>query len=283
MKIINRGRGVHERELAGIDRLRTELPDTWFAFTNLELAIAGGRGREIDVILIIEDRIIAVDLKDWRGPIVSDGGDWTQGNVRERSPVEKILGNKRELSIRLREFLQDEAKRRGKSPQSADIPTVLGFVVLTSCKDRSKIAPTEQPNVYSIDPFITMLRNKKNRIEALGGVPPIFHSPGIVSDDWMELLGKFFNVRTGVFRASTRMYGGYQAKSDQHCYQHPSQIFNEYDVEDPTARNATGLLRRWDFTKAEVHFQTEGGRKEIAGRERNVIAWLNDRNAAWLA
>lgn len=281
MKIVNKGRGVHARELAGIERLRDELPDSWIAFTNLELAIAGGRGREIDVIMVIEDRIIVVDLKDWRGPIVSDGGDWRQGNISERSPVEKILGNKRELSIRLRDFLQDEAKRKGKHPQSADIPGVFGFVVLTSCKDRSKIAATEQPSVYSIEPFIKMLRNKQQRIEELGGVPPVFHSPGLVSDDWMASLGKFFNVKTGVFQASSRFYGSYQAVSDQHCYQHPSQIFTEYNVEDPAARNATGLLRRWDFAKAKVHFQTEAGRKEIAGRERNVIAWLNDRNAAF--
>lgn len=282
MKIINKGRGVHERELVGIEKLRSLLPEDWVAFTNLELATAGGRGREIDVILIIEDRILAVDLKDWRGPIRSEDGFWKQGsNVSERSPVEKILRNKRDLSIRLQQFLQEDAKRKGQHPQSVDVPTVHAFVVLTSCKDRSQIASTEQECVSSIDPFIKMLRNKQLRIEKLGGVPPVFHTPGLTSAGWMSLLGRFFNVDTGIFRVSSRFYGSYQAVTDQHCYQHPSKVFTEYDVEDPAARSATGLLRRWDFTKAEVHFQSENGRKEIAGRERSVIAWLNDRNSGF--
>lgn len=281
MRIVNKGRGVHQRELIGIERLKSDLPDNWVAFTNLELALPGGRGREIDVVMVIEDRILVVDLKDWRGPIVSEDGNWKQGNVSERSPVEKILRNKRDLSIRLQQFLQDEEKRKNRNPASADIPTVHGFVVLTSCKDRSGIAASEQECVYSIDPFVKMLRNKVSRIEALGGVPPVFHTPGLTSESWMASLSKFFNVNTGVFRVSARFYGSYQATSDQYCFRHQSQIFSEYDVEDPAARNATGLLRRWDFTKAEVHFQTEAGRKEIAGRERSVIAWLNDRNGAF--
>jgi hypothetical protein len=37
------------------------------------------------------------------------------------------------------------------------------------------------------------------------------------------------------------------------------------------------VLRLWDFSKAETRFQTEEGRSEIAGREQEVIAYLQDR------
>ena len=94
MKVINKGRGVHSREVVGIKKLQEELPHDWLAFTNLELALPNG-GREIDVILISEDRIIAIDLKDWHGKIESSGGAWSQnGKIREGgSPVSKILEN----------------------------------------------------------------------------------------------------------------------------------------------------------------------------------------------
>lgn len=280
MKIVNKGRGVHEREITGIEKLRDDLPSEWMAFTNLEIALPGG-GREIDVILIIEDRILAVDLKDWLGPIRSDEGGGRNGNAAPvRSPADKIQQNARELYIKLQQFLQDDAKRKGMLPQSANIPKVQGFVVLTSCKDRSQISPTEQDCVYSIDHFIKMLRNTQARINAIGGAAPIFHSPGLTTTEWMTILGRFFNVRTGPFRASLRLYGSFQAPSDNHCYEHPSHVFAEYDVEDSVAKSASGLLRRWDFTKVEGHFQTESGRREIAGRERAVIAWLNDRDAS---
>src|SRR3546814_9541391 len=38
------------------------------------------------------------------------------------------------------------------------------------------------------------------------------------------------------------------------------------------------ILRLWDFTKAETRFQTEAGRSEIAGREQEVVAYLQDRS-----
>ena len=41
---------------------------------------------------------------------------------------------------------------------------------------------------------------------------------------------------------------------------------------------SSGLLRRWDFTRAQTRFQSAEGRATIVGREKAVIAWLNDRS-----
>ena len=41
MQITNCGRGVHKREVRGVDRLRT-LPNDWYSFTNLDLATGIG-------------------------------------------------------------------------------------------------------------------------------------------------------------------------------------------------------------------------------------------------
>lgn len=279
LKIINKGRGVHSREIAGIKKLQEELPSEWVAFTNLELALPHG-GREIDVILICEDRIIAIDIKDWNGKIESSGGAWSlNGRARDGgSPVSKILTNARELWILLDKYLKQQAMRTGNGPNSVDVPKVEGCVVLTATSDRSGISPTEINKVFSIDHFIKMIKNPKLRVAELGGVSPVFHSPGITTPVWKEKWNRFFNVGTGPFRVSTRHYGGYRAESDAHSFQHAKEIFSEFDVVDLSASGATGLLRRWDFTKAEARFQNEEARLEIAGRERKVIAWLNDRN-----
>jgi len=278
MKIHNRGRGIHDREVPGVERLQAELPDSWRAYTNLELAIPGG-GREIDLVMVVEDRILAVDLKDWKGRIESGDGGWKHNGrqVGDTSPVAKILNNARELHIKLSRFVQADAQRRRRPKVMS--PRVQGFVVLTACQDRSGIAPTEVDAVFTIDAFIKILRSVKSRIEAIGGVAPDFHNGELLTGDWSTLLGQFFNVKTGAFRPSSRQYGSYRASTDSHCFRHATGIFTEFDVEDPVAK-ATGLLRRWDFTKAETRFQTEDGRREIAGRERVVLAWLNDRNAA---
>ncbi len=65
MKVTNSGRGIHQREIPGIDRLKTELPDSWYAFTNLDLALPEKDVREIDLVMVLDDRVLLVDLKDW--------------------------------------------------------------------------------------------------------------------------------------------------------------------------------------------------------------------------
>lgn len=80
MQIFNCDRGVHKREVVGIDKLRT-LPAAWYAFTNLDLALGPGKSRELDVIMVVEDRILLLDLKDWAGKIESQGGRWLHRRV----------------------------------------------------------------------------------------------------------------------------------------------------------------------------------------------------------
>jgi hypothetical protein len=75
MQVTNGGRGVHVREVKGVERLKS-LPKDWYAFTNLELATGLGRSREVDVILVTDHMIFLVDLKDWSGTIESDSGNW---------------------------------------------------------------------------------------------------------------------------------------------------------------------------------------------------------------
>jgi hypothetical protein len=57
MQITNRGRGVHKREVKGIERLQKDLPSQWYAFTNLDLILGPGKTREVDVIVVSDLRI----------------------------------------------------------------------------------------------------------------------------------------------------------------------------------------------------------------------------------
>lgn len=130
MKITNCGRGIHQREIPGLDKLR-ELPDHWHAFTNLDLALPGKGVREIDVIMVIEDRVLLVDLKDWYGPITSHDGNWlNNGRDNGRSPVRKISENVRELVPLLKRFLENQERKEQRSKQRLYTPLIEGVVVL---------------------------------------------------------------------------------------------------------------------------------------------------------
>ncbi|MGQ7814548.1 AAA domain-containing protein [Metapseudomonas furukawaii] len=278
MKIVNHGSGIHQREIPGIDFLNRSLPTDWVGHTNLDLSLPQG-SREIDLVLFSADRIFLIDLKDGHGRYESAGGGWSLNGVPQngQSPVKKILESAREVWIRLDRFLEDRA-RQTKRPR-LPTPKVVGIVVLTSSTDLSGIAPTEELSVFTAKSFCSIVKDTKLRVGRFHPVSPEFVSTPVYSEEWRRHLDLFLNVKSGVFVPGMRKYGGYAASgSGAATYVGPSRIYQEFAVEDDTPAKATGLLRVWDFSKAETRFQTRDGRLEIAGRERAIVGWLNDRN-----
>ncbi|MFM9859766.1 NERD domain-containing protein kinase family protein, partial [Pseudoxanthobacter sp. M-2] len=269
MKIINCGKGLHEREVKGIESLAS-LPAHWFAYTNLDLATAPGSSREIDVIIVADDRILVIDLKDWFGPIESREGNWfNAGKDHGPSPVAKISANARHVFIQLEAHLKRHIK--GSRPI---VPKVQGLVVLTKATDLNGIAETERHAVMPVSAFTSALKSVPKRIEVLGKAP----AAGVLtSAEWKDQLSKFFNVSKGVFVPGRRTYGGFYATSAAPVFEHPGGIFAEFEASDERQSPTLGVLRLWDFSRAETRFQTEEGRSEIAGREQEVIAYLQDR------
>lgn len=278
MKINNHGSGIHKREVPGIDFLSKNLPTEWIGHTNLDLSLPQGP-REIDLVLFASDRIFLIDLKDGHGHYESLDGGWALNGTPQsgQSPVKKIIENAREVWIRLDRFL-DERARQTKRPR-LPTPKVVGVVVLTSSFDLSGIAPTEELSVFTAKNFCNIVKDTKLRIGRFHPVSSDFVSTPIYSEEWRRHLDMYLNVKSGVFVPGMRRYGGYVASgSGSATYVGPSKIYQEFAVEDGTPAKATGLLRLWDFSNADTRFQTQDGRLEIAGRERTIIGWLNDRN-----
>jgi serine/threonine protein kinase len=270
LKILNCGTGIHAREITGVSLL-AGLPDHWFAYTNLDLATATATSREIDIIIVAEDRILVVDVKDWKGPIESRDGRWyNNGHDNGPSPVKKIAQNAREIYVQLDAHLKKHL--RGKPYK---VPKVQGLVVLTKTSELSGIAESEKKGVMPVAPFIAALKSVPKRIATFGAAPP---DVALTDPGWKDQLSKFFNVSKGVFTPGRRMYGGFYASSPQPVFEHPNGIYAEFEASDERQSPTLGVLRLWDFTKAETRFQTEAGRGEIAGREQEVVAYLLDRS-----
>ena len=269
MQITNCGSGIHPREITGVSMI-SALPPEWYAYTNLDLATAVGVSREIDVIMVVEDRILVVDLKDWKGPIESRDGRWfNAGKDHGPSPVRKIQENAREVYLQLQEHLRRHTKGRPV------IPKVQGLVVLTKTTDLSGLAETEAKAVMPVAQFTSILKSRQRRMETFGKAPP--HGP-LTTPEWKDQLSKFFNVRKGVFAPGRRSFGEFYAESPLPVFKHPEGIYSEFNATDERKSPQLGVLRLWDFTKADPRFQTANGRSEIAGREQEVIAYLQERS-----
>jgi hypothetical protein len=274
MQVTNGGRGVHVREVKGIERLKS-LPKDRYAFTNLELATGIGRSRELDVIMVTDHMIFLVDLKDWSGAIESDSGNWLHnGRDTGPSPVAKIHSNVKDV-LRL---LTTQLKSRPESKNSP-IPKIVGVVVITGKANLLGIAATESSSVFEIDDFLKTLGSEKARRAAFGNVAPQIVADPLTSATWKNRLAKFFNIKAGPFKPGRSRFDRYVATSDQATFQHPNDIYREYEAEEENTPQNLGTLRLWNFANCkDGRFQTEEGRAEIAGREGKVFYYLRDRN-----
>ena len=69
--------GVAESEKAAFNRLEEALPDSWQGYGSYSMYQFTDK-YEIDLIIIAHDRIILVELKNWRGEVHLKNNDWIQ-------------------------------------------------------------------------------------------------------------------------------------------------------------------------------------------------------------
>lgn len=50
------GSGIHKREVFGVEKLKA-LPLDWYGYTNLELIQPGAMPKQVDVVIVLEDRM----------------------------------------------------------------------------------------------------------------------------------------------------------------------------------------------------------------------------------
>ncbi|WP_190233796.1 AAA domain-containing protein [Mesorhizobium sp. M4B.F.Ca.ET.058.02.1.1] len=275
MQVTNCGRGVHTREVKGIERLKKELPQNWYAFTNLDLTLGLGKSREIDVIIVSDHRIFFVDIKDWNGTIENRDGRWySNGRDSGPSPVQKIGDIVREVLTPLGGLLKGRPETR-REP----IPQIVGLVVLTGLATNAHLDGLEKEKVLAVDDFIKLALNARKLNETFGEPHAAFLYRPLTDSFWKDRLSRFFNVGpNSPFKPGRRRFQRYLAE-DIASYAHPSDVYREYEATEEGNKNNLGILRLWDFTKCtEGRFQTEEGRLEIAGREQQVYHWLRDRD-----
>lgn len=66
--------GMHQSELKAIREAEKSLPEEWKGYCGIEQI---GENCEIDMVLLTDDRVIVVEIKEWNdGDVVSDGQSW---------------------------------------------------------------------------------------------------------------------------------------------------------------------------------------------------------------
>ena len=261
--------GIHVREIEGVETLKDRLPSDWYAFASLELMDPGKTAREVDVAIVMDDRIVLVDLKDWNGRIVSDGTRWFKnGNDEGASPVKKIRLNAKVMGTLLARQVNVPGKARPW------VPFVGGCVVLTGNHQLGALPQDEIQSVFSLDEFCRILTNKGEREKRLGSPPGWIEHGALLEKGgrWRTTLTSFF-CGGAHFRPQEIKYAENRVASAA-THRHPSGLYEEFDTEETNPSKASGLLRRWNFSVAAARYHSSEGRQDVAGREREVLGFL---------
>ena len=251
-------------EIPALRDIEKAFPSQWMGFANVVVRhpVKARYEREIDLIVVTDDRILMVDLKHWKGRLELVDGYWHQdGERKAKSPVETM----RENTILLRNVFKAESFKLG-------VPRVDGVVVLTHPRCDTSLLAQDASAVMRLDDFLDL--KDPDRYAA--------HFTKFTSNTGNALTGaknkehvlRFFSPGK-VFEPRKTRFSGYEVVDPQPEF--GTSLFSEYLARDVESPSATALLRVWDFTNDE-ELRHGSERKELLVRERAVIHHLIDRN-----
>jgi hypothetical protein len=249
MDIRNQGQGVHAREIHGLGQLRL-LPAGWYAYTNLDISVGPGQYREIDVVMVTDDRVLLVDLKDWKHRITCGDGRWYHGNLDLPSPVMKIRFVAHKILEAFKAHLIEHNERHGGGIPKLRPPFIQGVVVQCGPASLDEIVENEKSGAFMLDDFMRFMVAADTRTSFLG--QPLYvdrRNPlTAAGSPWRSFFAQFFNASNGPFRPGKRRYGTYRALSDKPSFVHQAAAYQEFDVEDENVSASTGLMKARQFS-----------------------------------
>lgn len=266
------GDSPHAREVLALDRMRTELPSSWFGYANVFVKDPKkDAGLEVDLILVCDDRILMIDVKDWAGTVIQGRGDWLQ-KVPGRPP--KQMGGDPVLKLfRANNALRSRMEAAGISPlpyvQSA-ILFVSGRTNITDVAKHAEIGG--KGRVVSLDAFLSAASNS-HRLDQLLGQPGRKTRPRSLTDKDGKLyqpLRNFFTVGRD-FSVLEINYGGYRAKNSSIS---DARLWRQFEASSDEAHGDVGLLRLWDFDREDGLSIEDTDRETLVGREAIVQGFL---------
>jgi hypothetical protein len=131
--------GIHPREIVGITELASSFPSNWLLYTSLQCYPRNDVPIEIDAMVVMEDRVLLLEIKDWNGTLTHNGDQWLINGRSQRSPVDSVSMKAKKV----KSFLKD--KIPGFAKYYVD-----SRVVLTGTASKSGLSAIEQPHVWSL-------------------------------------------------------------------------------------------------------------------------------------
>jgi len=78
--------GIMPREIKGIDAISKAFPSDWLLYVSLNCFPRNQAPMEIDAVVVMDDIVLLLEIKDWNGVLTARGDRWfVNGAPRKRS------------------------------------------------------------------------------------------------------------------------------------------------------------------------------------------------------
>jgi len=256
--------GIMPREIKGIDALAKAFPADWLFYVALNCYPRGQDPMEIDGMVVLDDQVLLLEIKDWNGKLTNRNGAWfINGQNRGRSAV----------------TLTNEKARKLKTVLSGELPGIGSNlwieprVVLTGSATKDHLPDAEKAYVWSLQEA-RLLGDSSKRAS-------ILQSRKIRMFKFWQF-EKDFDAATGnvkVFQRTEADWAGFRVV-EQDVFVHPRGVWKDHRGERKKDDRVKAMIRTWAFDKLPVGLNSPDRRELIAQRESKAVAHLTSEESS---
>lgn len=256
--------GIHESEKYAVQQIEKALPREWRGYASLEIMERGRLAREVDLVLLLPDRILLLELKRWRGQIKSDNGYWTRKlpGAKDFEPMDVSPVKKNKEKERI---LKSYIERSIKGGKAAFVDS---RVILCGGSAPPILTDDEKPWVLQLEEFVRISDQKT--YERLLPVPKEFSwRTAFKPLDYLNEFELLFKRSPDYIRAREFSWQNFKVEGEA-TFKHPDGLYQEFKSVNKGDPNYRALLRRWDFSQLGTSGPTQEDWINVAHREPRV-------------
>jgi Nuclease-related domain len=251
--------GIHLREIPGIQALAAAFPQQWLLYASLQCFPPRSYPIEIDALVVMDDGVLLLELKDYNGKLTSNGDQWMlNGRPRGRSAVDMVS----EKARKVKGILGSTVQGFSKYPVDAR-------VVLTGGANRNDLTLQEQSYVWTIQEAASI--GEASAKQRLLGTRMLHAKKAFAFEPDFERITR--NAKQ--WRAAEGNWDGYRV-IEEDVVVHPARIWREHRAERLRDPRFKALLRMWAFDRLPPDMNSSDHRQRIADRE--MRASTSERN-----
>lgn len=250
--------GIMPREIKGVDALAKAFPPEWLFYVALNCYPRNQDPMEIDALVVIEDQVLVLEIKDWNPKLTHQNDRWyVGGQSRGRSAVLQVS----EKARKLKSVLASEI------PKIKDALWIEPRVVLTGQATREHLHHTEKPYVWTLTEACS-IGNTANRRQLLQPRRISLFKLYQFANDFDQVTGN-----TKIFQPLEADWAGHRIIEGD-VFQHPRGVWQDHRAERRGEPRLKALVRTWSFDRLPPGLNSGDRRRLIADRETRAFAHL---------